>query len=89
MRSRCTATFWSLFAALPSPIQAQVRSKYLLWRADPAHPGLRFKKVHTTEPIWSVRVSRDYRALGLRDEQGMLWFWIGSHADYDRLLAAR
>ena len=85
MRSRCTAKFWSLFATLPPPIQRKARTRYRQWRLDAAHPSLRFKKVHATQPIWSLRIDRDYRALGVQDGSAMLWFWIGSHADYDRL----
>jgi hypothetical protein len=50
-------------------------------------PGLRFKQVHPTEPIYSVRISRNYRALGVREDDAMIWFWIGSHADYDDLIS--
>jgi hypothetical protein len=48
---------------------------------------LRFKQVHPSQPIFSVRITRGYRAVGKRDRLGMLWFWIGSHADYDKLLS--
>jgi len=44
--------------------------------------------VHPTEPVYSVRISLDYRALGVRDGDTVVWFWIGSHADHDRLLAS-
>jgi hypothetical protein len=54
--------------------------------SDPAHPSLRFKLVHPTRPIYSVRIGLDYRALGLREGDTMVWFWIGSHAEYDRLV---
>jgi hypothetical protein len=47
---------------------------------------LRFKHVHPTEPIYSVRISLDYRALGVLQDDDIVWFWIGSHADYDKLL---
>ena len=48
---------------------------------------MRFKRVHTSEPIYSVRVSRDYRAVGVREGDTVMWFWIGSHADYDDLIS--
>ena len=54
----------------------------------PLHPGLRFKQVHPTLPIYSVRVSLDYRALGVREGDSVIWFWIGSHSEYERLLAS-
>jgi hypothetical protein len=60
---------------------------YALFRADPNHPSLRFKQVHPSRAIFSVRIGLGYRALGVRHDDEMLWFWIGSHADYDRLLS--
>lgn len=56
-------------------------------RAIPIIRGLYFKQVHSKKPIYSVRVTRDYRALGIRDGDEIVWFWIGSHAEYDRLLS--
>jgi hypothetical protein len=56
------------------------------WRADPAHPSLRLKRVHPSRPVWSVRITRDHRGLGVAAGGGIVRFWIGSHADYDRLL---
>lgn len=87
MNSRTTRAFRDLFAALPSRVQDQARSAYALFRADPAHPGLHFKKVYPDPPIYSARVGIGYRAVGALDGNTMVWFWIGSHADYDRLLA--
>jgi hypothetical protein len=86
MRSRTTKGFWRHFAKLPRTVQLQAGKAYRLWRDDPHHPSLHFKSVHTTEPIYSLRVSRDYRALGLREDDVVTWFWIGSHADYDTLI---
>jgi len=54
-----------------------------LLKADPRHPSLHLKKVGR---YWSARVGRHYRALAVEVPDGLLWFWIGSHADYDRLL---
>jgi hypothetical protein len=48
---------------------------------------LRFKLVHPSKPIYSVRAGLGYRALALRDKEDLIWFWIGSHSDYDKLLA--
>ncbi len=53
---------------------------------DPNHPSLRFKQVHATRPIYSARVGLGYRALAVRDVDVVIWFWIGTHADYDQLL---
>jgi hypothetical protein len=71
---------------LPPQVQAQARLAYQLFRQDPFHPGLRFKQVHVSRPIFSARVGLAYRALAVRDKDEVIWFWIGSHADYDDLL---
>ena len=87
MNSRTTDRFRRAFARLPEKIQRKARDAYVRFRSDPGHPSLRFKQVHGTRPIYSVRISADYRALGVRDRDDIVWFWIGSHADYDRLLS--
>ena len=87
MKSRATPQFWACYAELPREVKAQSESAFRRWQNDPRHPGLSFKKVHAGWPIWSVRVGLGYRALGVIDGDAMLWFWIGSHADYDRMIA--
>jgi hypothetical protein len=56
---------------------------YELLKQNPQHPSLHFKKVGR---FWSVRVGLRYRALAVPVDDGMLWFWIGTHADYDALI---
>ena len=87
MNSRTTRQFRELLAALPANVRRQAREAYRLFRQDPSHPGLRFKKVHDDPPIYSARVGIAYRAAGVLDGDTVVWFWIGSHADYDKLLA--
>ena len=70
MKSRRTKRFHECFAQLPSDIQSQARQAYQLFQGNPGHPGLRFKRVHRTEPIYAVRVSQDYRAVGVRRSSG-------------------
>ena len=87
MISRTTRSFWRHLDALPADVRDQARKAFRLWRGDAAHPSLRFKRVHGSEPIYSVRVTRGYRALGLLEGDTVTWFWIGSHADYERLIS--
>lgn len=87
MQSHTTAAFRALLAAAPPTIQAKAQAAYRLWAQNPAHPSLRYKKVHGTMPIYSVRIDRDWRAVGTLQEGAMVWFWIGAHDDYQRLLA--
>lgn len=89
MRSKTTSQFRKQFAALPTEVQRQSRAAYRRFRQDPYHQSLRFKRVHTDAPLYSVRISKGYRAVGQREGDLVVWFWIGSHADYDNLLRRR
>jgi mRNA-degrading endonuclease RelE of RelBE toxin-antitoxin system len=78
--------FWDDYRRLPEHVQRLADKNYELLKANPNHPSLHFKKVGKTKQLWSVRVGEHYRALGVEKPDGILWFWIGSHADYDSLL---
>jgi hypothetical protein len=78
--------FWTAYRALPTDIRDAARKAYRLFRDNPYHPSLQFKRVHDREPIYSTRVTRAYRAVGLVDNDKITGFWIGTHDDYDRLL---
>ena len=86
MNSHLTPRFRRLFEALPESVQRQARDAYTRFQADPWHPGLRFKRVRGTRDTYSVRIGTNYRAIGRRAEDGVTWFWIGTHADYDHLI---
>lgn len=86
MRSRGTKQFRKLLEQLPGAIQEQADRAYKLWRTDPYHPSLQFKRVSQRQPIYAVRVGIGYRAVGLLEKIQIHWFWIGSHAEYDQLL---
>jgi hypothetical protein len=76
-------SFWECYDKLPAEIKEQADKNYSLLKENPNHPSLHFKKI---EKYYSVRVSLRYRALGIEAEEGIVWFWIGSHAEYDKLL---
>ena len=86
MISRRTPRFRKAFSNLPQDIKDAARESYRRFRDDPRHPSLHLKQVHPTEPIYSVRISLQYRALAVIDGETFVWFWIGSHAEYDALL---
>jgi hypothetical protein len=86
MTSHTTKRFRDAFTALPAPVQRQAREAYKLFQEDPSHPGLRFKQVNTGRSIYSARVGISYRALAVVEGDQAIWFWIGSHAEYDKLL---
>jgi len=81
MRSEASSRFWNCYATLPRHVQKIAIKQYLLWIDEPWHPSLHFKKV---EVFWSARITDDYRALGVRRGDLIVWFWIGSHAKYER-----
>jgi hypothetical protein len=87
--SHTTERFRSAFGELPDKIQRSARRAYRVFLKDPSHPSLHFKQVHATRPIFSARVALGYRALCVREGEDCIWFWIGSHGDYDRLLQLR
>ena len=86
MRSRATPRFWAAYRELPPEIRGVAQKAYRLFLENPGHPSLHFKKVHSRDPIYSVRVTLGYRALGPWEDDDITWFWIGAHAEYDRLL---
>jgi len=86
VNSFLTSQFLTLYRALPANVREQARAAYALFRRDPRHPSLRFRRVHPSRLIFSARVGMDYRAVGIRRGNDIFWFWIGSHADYDALL---
>ena len=88
MTSKATRAFWQLYGALPPEVAAQARDAYKLFQQNPQHPGLRFKRVHATQPIYSARVGARHRAVGVLDNGKIVWFWIGDHDDYMRLLGS-
>jgi hypothetical protein len=86
LTSKTTARFRSALSALPEHVQERARAAFRQFQQDPTHPSLRFKQVHAARPIFSARVGLGYRALAIRDDQVYIWFWIGTHGDYDKLL---
>jgi mRNA-degrading endonuclease RelE of RelBE toxin-antitoxin system len=86
MNSHTTDAFRKAFSKLPADVRKQARQAYRLFIENPYHPSLRFKSIHPTRPIYSVRIGLNYRAVGVRDGQDVIWFWIGSHAEYDKLI---
>lgn len=84
--SRTTREFRDRIASLPEDVRRHARRAYLLFRTHPRHPSLRFKKVDEPNNIYSVRIGLGYRALDVMEGSTIVWFWIGSHAECDRLL---
>lgn len=85
MRSQTTRQFWRLFSELPSDVRRDAVRAYRVFQDNPAHPGLQFKKLEGEDNVYSARIGLGYRALAIMKKDRLVWFWIGSDADYDRL----
>ena len=83
MKHFASPDYWESYRSLPSNVRQLADKQFALLKQDPGHPSLRLKQVGQ---FWSVRVGRRYRALGFETEDGIVWFWIGSHSEYDRLV---
>lgn len=88
MRSVTTTRFRKAFQQLPDPIQMKAKQAYELWQKKPRHPSLHFKKIKSSNFAYSVRIDLDYRAIGARKEDTIIWFWIGSHDNYEKMIEA-
>lgn len=88
MNSETTKRFWLCFHRLPEYVQHQANKNYRLWLEDHSHPSIEFKKI-SSKPYYSARVNTGYRAIGVyvSDEDTIVWFWIGTHTEYDHLVA--
>jgi hypothetical protein len=75
--------FWRCYRSLPTQIQNVAERAFALLKANPKHPSLHLKKI---DRFWSARIGLHYRALGMDVTDGVLWFWIGTHAEYDSLV---
>lgn len=84
MKSATLRSFWDAYRGLDATVQRRARKAYELWTENPFHPSLRFKCINTQESVWSVRITRNVRALGILDGDTVTWFWIGGHDAYER-----
>jgi mRNA-degrading endonuclease RelE of RelBE toxin-antitoxin system len=86
MKSFTSREFRDAYAKLPKEVQVLTRRAYRLFRSDPQQPGLRFKRLRANSNLVSVRIGLNYRALGTLSGEDVVWFWVGSHSEYDRLI---
>ncbi|MGH8497999.1 MAG: hypothetical protein ACRERV_04205 [Methylococcales bacterium] len=87
MKSELSQEFLERFRNLPERVKQAARKNYRLWKQNPRHPGVEFKKLNTSVPVYSVRVGIGWRAMGvMKDSDTIVWFWIGPHGEYEKLL---
>jgi hypothetical protein len=83
MNHVATSKFWGAYDKLPKSVRTLADKNYAILKVDPFHLSLHFKKVGR---FWSVRIGMSHRALGVREDDALVWFWIGSHSQYDKLI---
>jgi len=76
--------FWKCYKKLPRSIRDLADKNFALLKTDPQHPSLHFKPIGW---FYSVRVGLSHRALGIAATDAIVWFWIGSHSEYDKLIS--
>ena len=84
MTSKGNETFWEQYRCLPIEVRIAAGVAYRKFRQNPAHPGLQLERLRKDPRLWSVRVTRDYRAVARRYADEWVWIWIGRHKDFDR-----
>ena len=83
MNHYASPEFWFHYRKLPPGTQQLADKNFALIKENPHHPSVRLKKVGR---FWSARIGLGYRALAKEREEGLVWFWIGSHDAYNQLL---
>ena len=81
MTSHALASFWKCYEQLPANIQKLADKQFALFKANPLHPSLGFRRkggVHTAE------IGRSYRALARERNGHYYWFWVGTHEQYNQ-----
>ncbi len=86
MRSFINDRFKKSYKKLSKTERELAKKQYKLFRENPYHPSLHFKRVHSSLPIYSARVDRSIRVIGVLKDSIIIWFWIGNHSEYDKLL---
>jgi hypothetical protein len=87
MKSITLPSFWDAYSSLDRSIRDRARKAFRLWAQNPFHPSLHFEIINSEENIWSVRISLNYRAIGILESDTVTWFWIGNHDNYERFFA--
>jgi mRNA-degrading endonuclease RelE of RelBE toxin-antitoxin system len=87
MKSDTLPTFWREYYKLSPSLKEKTRKAFRLWQNNPHHPSLRFERKNTNGNVWSVSISRGFRALCVIDNDTAIWFWIGDHDSYERIIA--
>ena len=81
--------YWTQFDDLPADIRKLAEENYHSWKENPRNPGLRFKQIHQSLPIFSFRVGMRNRTVGVETDDGkIVWFWVGSFETFEKSISS-
>lgn len=83
MKHFTSPDFWACYQILPESVQNLADKNFKLLKNNPFYPSLHFKKIGKYR---TVRVGLYYRAIAVEVSNGLLWFWIGTHDEYDKII---
>lgn len=83
MNHHATPAFWACYDALALEVQALADKSFELAKSNPKHPSLHLKKVGR---YWSARVGLHHRAVAVEAPEALVWFWIGPHREYEKIV---
>jgi len=83
LKHLATPKFWRCYRSIPKPVRELADKNFKLLKSDPHHPSLHLKKVGKYR---SIRIGLNYRALAVEVPDGLAWFWIGNHSEYDKMV---
>lgn len=83
MRHLASRAFWDHYHSLPEDVRKLADAAFARLKDDPSYRSIRFKQVRR---FCAARVEISYRALAVESGDDLIWFWIGNHSDYERLI---
>lgn len=83
MKHFADSEFWQTYHRLPKHVRRLADKNFKLLKPDPNHPSLSLKKIGQ---LRSARGGIHYRALAMESEKDLVWFWIGPHSEYDKII---
>lgn len=83
MKHLANPSFWACYKSLPKEVQSVADKNFIILKEDPTHPSLHFKRIGK---FFSLRIGKKHQALAVEIEEVLVWFWIGTHAEYDKLI---
>lgn len=81
-----TKSFRDSLSTLPSQIQQLAFQKYQTLLLNPQQVSIKQMPGNQRQfEVWSAQVGNRYRALSVKFKNQFIWYWIGSHEEYNKI----